>query len=305
MVKKPISIDKKRHGVHRTHNKHFVKVYWPYLPGALLLVLTLLLVWLQPANSVGVQAYATSISTDSLLGATNEQRTKNGAKTLTSNAALNTAAQAKAQDMASRDYWSHATPDGKDPWIFIQQAGYKYQKAGENLAYGFSDSASTVSGWMNSATHRANLLDKAYSEVGFGFANSPNFVGEGPETIVVAMYGTPVSSAQAPATAETPSTDVMSEQNAVTSSTEVVEPPTRQISLVETVTKGDMPWAFFAVGLVSGGASSALLVRHSLKLRKLFKKGEKFVVHHPVIDTGLMLIVVASLLLSKGVGFIR
>lgn len=304
MTKKPIPRDKKRHGAHRTHNKPFMKVYWPYLPGALLLVLTLSLWWFLPHASTGVQAYATNISTNGLLTATNEQRSKNGADSLRISSRLNAAAQSKAKDMADRNYWSHSTPDGKDPWVFIQQAGYEYKKAGENLAYGFSDNSATVAGWMNSATHRANLLDQAYSEVGFGFVNSPDFVGEGPETIVVAMYGTPVG-AEATAAVEEPQTEVKSEQNAVTSASKLVEPPTRQIALVDTITNGEMPWAFFAVGIISGGATSTLLLRHSLKIKKLIRNSEKFVLHHPIIDTGLILIILAGILLSKGVGFIR
>src|SRR5690606_34410957 len=139
---------------------------------------------------------------------TNTQRTANGLTGLTLNGQLNAAAQAKADDMAARDYWSHNTPEGDAPWVFIVNAGYQYQTAGENLAYGFLNSTATVKGWMDSPGHRANILNGSYKEVGFGIANSANYQGTGPETIVVAMYGCQSActvSAVVP-TAETPST---------------------------------------------------------------------------------------------------
>ncbi len=140
-------------------------------------------------------AYATEMSSGGLLGATNAQRAQNGnLSALTINSKLSAAAQTKANDMVARNYWSHNTPDGKEPWTFMDAAGYEYQKAGENLAYGFATSSDAVVGWMNSPGHRANILDSAYREVGFGFANANDFVGTGNETIVVAMYGNPLTS---------------------------------------------------------------------------------------------------------------
>lgn len=152
--------------------------------------------WVQPQLALGrpsgdVLAYATNISPAGLLSATNAQRTSNGAAALASNGLLNSAAQAKANDMVARNYWSHQTPDGQQPWVFVTSAGYQYLSAGENLAYGFMTSAATITGWMNSPSHRANLLSTNFTEVGFGIANSADYVGNGPQTVVVAMYGKP------------------------------------------------------------------------------------------------------------------
>lgn len=140
-----------------------------------------------------VLSYATSISSGELLAQTNAQRTSNGVAALGLNGQLTNAAQAKANDMVARNYWSHNTPDGDAPWVFIANAGYNYQTAGENLAYGFDTSSETVTGWMNSPPHRENLLNSAFSEVGFGFSNSPDFINDGQQTVVVAMYGAPVA----------------------------------------------------------------------------------------------------------------
>lgn len=139
----------------------------------------------------GVLGYATSMSPTVLLSETNIQRSNNGESALSMNGQLTQAAQAKANDMVARNYWSHVTPDGVQPWQFVANAGYSYSALGENLAYGFDTSTATVTGWMNSAPHRANVLNTSYTEVGFGIANSVNFNGDGEETVVVAMYGKP------------------------------------------------------------------------------------------------------------------
>lgn len=186
----------------------FHKVYWPYLP--LLLIVFGGLIFSTfgavAAKNIGfshgrVLSYATTMSVNGLLGATNSARSSNGAAALGLNTKLNTAAQNKANDMATRNYWSHNTPEGNPPWVFVDAQGYSYKKIGENLAAGFSDEQATINGWMNSPGHRANMLDTAFSEVGFGFANNANYTsaGGGPMTIVVAFYGQPSGSPQAAA----------------------------------------------------------------------------------------------------------
>jgi Cysteine-rich secretory protein family len=191
---------KKVSGAHHRRSKHYHKPYWPYLPLLMVVLLGMLINSFWPGKH-SVLGYATDISIQSLLDNTNTQRSTNGLGGLGLNAELDQAAQSKANDMAVRDYWSHNTPDGQTPWSFIASAGYSYQTAGENLAYGFDSSANTVTGWMNSSEHRANILNTTYEEVGFGIASSPNYQGTGPETIVVAMYAEPVG---APIAAATP-----------------------------------------------------------------------------------------------------
>ena len=152
-AQKKITKTTKVHKKHSVHSQNFLKVYWPYIP---LFVLVFFGMgfgynWRSvPAKSIGsngVLAYATEISRSSLLSATNSQRSQNGGLgALQINTKLNSAAQTKANDMVARNYWSHTTPDGKEPWTFIDATGYAYQKAGENLAYGFDSSADTVVG---------------------------------------------------------------------------------------------------------------------------------------------------------------
>ncbi len=229
---KNIRISKKTTAHKKQHPKHFLKVYWPYIPILFVVVFGMFFGGVRPQqrqNHPATLAYATEMSIQGLLQYTNSQRASNGLGPLTINSKLNTSAQAKANNMVSRDYWAHNTPDGDEPWVFIDATGYQYQKAGENLAYGFSNSEATVIGWMNSPTHRANILDQTYTEVGFGFVNADNFVNTGQETVVVAHYGEPIKVASAPTTVETkqvaPPAQTPATKNATIEKTPVQETP--------------------------------------------------------------------------------
>lgn len=201
----------KRHGHHQKRTKHFLQTYAPYVP-LLLIVLTGLAFtsyWKPRTAHAGVLAYATEMSSSALLSGTNQQRINNGLPSLNINSKLASAAQAKANDMASRNYWSHNTPEGNPPWVFITNAGYSYTTAGENLAYGYNTSSDTIAAWMASQGHRDNILKSSYTEVGFGFTNAPSYTGADssphPQTIVVAMYASPYV-APAPAPKPVPTT---------------------------------------------------------------------------------------------------
>lgn len=88
----------------------------------------------------------------------NKERLKAGLPAIKMNSTLRASACAKADEMITLDYWSHDAPDGSDPWSFIQKAGYPYRQAGENLAFGHDSEESLVAKWMQSPTHRQNIL---------------------------------------------------------------------------------------------------------------------------------------------------
>jgi hypothetical protein len=137
-----------------------------------------------------VLGYATDINVNKLLELTNAERAKQNLPPLQYNDQLAVAAQNKANDMFARDYWAHYGPDGTTPWSFILSTGYKYEYAGENLAKNFLFSDGVVQGWMNSETHRENILRPEYTEIGFAISNG---VLNGEETtLVVQMFGTPL-----------------------------------------------------------------------------------------------------------------
>lgn len=336
---------KKRHGAHHKRDKSYVKVYAPYLPLIVSIIASMLLSFWQPVAG-NTLAYATEMSVSGLLSSTNSQRAANGKAGLSLNSKLNSAAQAKANDMVARDYWSHTTPDGQEPWVFIDNAGYSYTKAGENLAYGFSTSSNTVSGWMNSPSHKANMLDSAFTEVGFGFANSPNFVGDGQETVVVAMYGQPQTLAAthqtpaptpAPTTPQTAPTPVPAPapvqekpkpkpkkptpkevKEAAPINTDIpidaVTAQPQHVARVQTMTRGQAPWALAAMTTLLGALVFIRLLHHSLKYRKFVQHhprlmhalngGENLVLHHPLFDSTILGLAILGYVLSRTVGYI-
>jgi hypothetical protein len=145
-------------------------------------------------NPGSVLGFAVDINQTKLLELTNEERAKNGLPPLRMNEKLSQAANSKAQDMFSKGYWAHFAPDGSTtPWQFITGAGYSYRVAGENLAKNFPFSDSVVEAWMNSPSHRANMLRADYQDVGFAIVNG-NLAGED-TTLVVEMFGTPLNGA--------------------------------------------------------------------------------------------------------------
>lgn len=301
----------KTHKTSKKHPKHFLKVYAPYLPLLVLLMFVITLgQQLLLSSRHGVLSYATSISSTDLLQDTNQQRVNNGDQPLKLSDKLVQAAQAKANDMASRNYWSHNTPEGSPPWIFVDKAGYNYQKAGENLAYGFATSADTVTGWMNSPSHRENLLDKSFTDVGFGYANAVNYQNNGPETIVVAMYGEPAtitfdSSIPIAPGSLTPSTNNPVSTNQSNKNQPVHEPLSKTIAKIQALTGGKAPWANFAIGLLSGALIMYLLFKHSYALQRAWRRSERYFVSHPLFDVTLIVLTALTLLLSRGIGVIR
>lgn len=335
--KKPHRSHRKRSGQYQHKHKNFGKTYWPYLPLLMVVGLGFILNSLWPSQR-DVLGYATSMSVSSLLSGTNQQRANYGKAGLTLNSKLNTAAQNKANDMAAKDYWSHNSPSGQTPWSFITAAGYQYQTAGENLAYGFDTAADTITGWMNSPEHKANILNSTYTNVGFGFINIPNYQGDGPETLVVAMYASPLAVAATPTKSPSVNTSTLRQSAPVTSTggstkptttatkpaqtptkkadTLVKDPPiavaqtaaeqpTTSISRIQLVSNGQAAWSMMALLVIATVSFALLIVRHGFAWHRLLNKGERFILKHPVLDIAAIVIVTLSVVLSHSAGFIK
>lgn len=134
-----------------------------------------------------VLGIATDITSEELLVLTNEKRQLDLAGPLTLNPQLNEAASQKASNMLLENYWAHNSPSGKTPWVFVKNSGYKYVYAGENLAKGFTNSKDVVNAWMESTSHRENMLSQNYNDVGFAVTEG-KLLGE--ETVlIVVMFG--------------------------------------------------------------------------------------------------------------------
>ena len=120
---------------------------------------------------------------------TNEERYENNLPELVVSPTLAYAAQLKAEDMATKSYFAHTSPEGKTPWYWFDSVGYSYNYAGENLAINFTDSTEVTQAWMDSPTHRANIVGRNYTEMGTGIATG---VYQGEETVFVAqVYASP------------------------------------------------------------------------------------------------------------------
>jgi len=135
------------------------------------------------------------ITRSTLISMLNQTRQSLGLGTLTENSKLDQAAQLKANDMLKNGYFSHISPSGTTPWYWFSQSGYNYKYAGENLAIGFYDSEDVYNAWLNSQSHKDNMLNSAYTEVGTAIVSG---FGDNNAIIVVQLFGTPKSAAVAP-----------------------------------------------------------------------------------------------------------
>lgn len=108
---------------------------------------------------------------------TNQVRADNGLAPLVLNGQLASAAQDHSQDMAQEDFFGHTGSDGSSVAERVLEEGYNYTRVGENVAGGQTTPAAVVEAWMNSAGHRANILNGNYQEMGVGYYLLSNDTG--------------------------------------------------------------------------------------------------------------------------------
>ncbi|HAS68630.1 MAG: hypothetical protein UV06_C0008G0005 [Candidatus Collierbacteria bacterium GW2011_GWA2_42_17] len=171
------------------HNNHKAKILWPrsiviliglFIMGRSIVDIT---IGLKP----GVLGFASQIDPDKVIELTNAERLSVGVTILKENSELDQAALAKATDMFENNYWAHVSPTGTEPWYFVTQSGYEYKHAGENLARDFSNPKDVVTAWMASPTHRQNLLDNRYKDIGVAVVDG--YINGVETTIVVQLFG--------------------------------------------------------------------------------------------------------------------
>ncbi|MGW3041321.1 CAP domain-containing protein [Kitasatospora sp. NPDC001159] len=98
----------------------------------------------------------------------NAERAKAGCDPVTAEPRLASAAQSHSDDMADRNYFDHASPEGYHADHRIEATGYRWSTWGENIARGQKDPAAVMDAWMNSPGHRANILNCAFKQLGVG-----------------------------------------------------------------------------------------------------------------------------------------
>jgi len=114
-----------------------------------------------PSDS-GLSAYAQEV-----VRLVNVERAKYGLSALTVNTKASQAAQVRAAEQARS--FSHTRPNGTSCFTALREAGVSYRSAGENIAYGQRTPQAVVSAWMNSSSHRANILGRQFTQIGVGY----------------------------------------------------------------------------------------------------------------------------------------
>lgn len=120
-------------------------------------------------------SYQLSAYEKQVVDLTNQQRQKYGLPALKINTTLSKMAHTKANDMAVHHYFDHTSPTYGFPFDMMKKFGITYRAAGENIAMGQKTPQEVVNGWMNSPGHRANILNKNYTEIGAGFVANGNY----------------------------------------------------------------------------------------------------------------------------------
>lgn len=254
--------------------------------------------------------YLASVLPNVLIEKTNESRIELGKSELAYNELLEQAAQLKAKDMAENGYFAHTSPDGKTPWYFINQSGYKYENAGENLAVNFVDSDDVHDAWMNSPTHRENILRDRFSEIGIATAEG-TYKGK-KALFVVQYFGEPVKIAVAP-TVQSPTTLSAVDLDTPVSieiPTTVVAPVNTNVqvlgaesvvtpSVSETITKSSQPKLSWYEKVISSSRNNAntviALIALMVFVSLILKIVVKIKVQYPkLILNGFLILIIAS-----------
>lgn len=144
-------------------------------------------------------ALSSAVTSENIVGLTNQSRSDFNLEQLTVSPKLSVAAENKAHDMMQKAYFAHFSPTGVSPWYWIVQSGYNYSYAGENLAIRFSSAEGVNEAWLASPAHRANILSSQFKEIGVAVLTD-SFGEEGNVTLVVEMFGTQNPTSQQPNT---------------------------------------------------------------------------------------------------------
>ena len=101
-----------------------------------------------------------------VLNLVNKERRSQGLSALSLSAEAQQAARVRAKEIVSS--FSHTRPNGTSCFTVLNEIGAKYTSAGENIAKGQKTPEQVVEAWMNSPSHRANILSSKYTKLGVG-----------------------------------------------------------------------------------------------------------------------------------------
>ena len=201
----------------------------------LILILILKIFTLPLVFTISKTSFFADIAKIALLELVNLERKAKNLLPLSENQTLNQSAYLKAKDILEKDYFAHWSPDGKSPWYWFKVSGYDFQFAGENLAIGFLDSKEVFDAWMNSPSHRQNILNPNYQEIGIAVLKG-DFQGK-EVYVVVQHFGKPKEkpTSPSPKASEIPAPSKTSGTLETSTPTQEIATPT-EIASFETPT---------------------------------------------------------------------
>lgn len=106
-----------------------------------------------------------------LLSLINNERQKNNLSDLQIDESLQNVARLKAKDLVDNNYFSHISPTYGTPFEMLKNNHVAYKTASENIA-GNSDISSAVQSWLNSESHKENILSNDYNYTGIAVVDS-------------------------------------------------------------------------------------------------------------------------------------
>lgn len=261
------------------------------------------------STDLRILGFATSVYQNEVVTLTNQERDKQRRPPLSENPILDRAAKLKAADMFAKDYWAHIAPDGITPWYWFEKSGYNYLAAGENLAKDFNTSNGVVTAWMNSPTHRENILNGSFSEIGVAILNG-KLKGE-ETTLVVQFFGRPqlaTAGTESPQGSAPALTTAPASTSVVSGLTQIQPGANPILSLTATEELrlkilGSLNWQTWGLGQkVTFSLISALILLFLLDSFVLWRKG---LLHlrrnsHSLLHASSLLILIIGVALSNG-----
>ena len=136
----------------------------------------------QNANTATTSNISMSEDEQIIFDLINNARTKKGLKKLSAGVTLTKLAELKSDEMVNKEYFSHSSPTYGDPFKMLTNNKVEYKTAGENIA-GNPSLEDAVNSWLNSETHKQNILSNSYNYLGVGVTKSPIY-----GYIIVAMF---------------------------------------------------------------------------------------------------------------------
>lgn len=112
--------------------------------------------------------------TEQVVALVNEERAKEGLTPLSIDPKVQAAAQIRAEECEHS--FSHTRPDGTNFSTSLSQQGVTYKRSGENIAWGQQSPEEVVSAWMNSSSHRTNIMNSRFTKIGVGYHQNVNGV---------------------------------------------------------------------------------------------------------------------------------